>query len=391
MNSKYLSITFATLMILSTFISCGRDEIAESTLADEVESIIAKEYCDSFDAAIDYSEISGDGSANDPYHICTAAQLSSISEDTSSYDKSFELKSNLDLADYFLNGGDAIIIGNSANPFNGTFDGNNFKISNLTLTQSSTSISSRSSNLGLFGVIESGSEVKDLKINCNYSFSAGTRSVIGCLVGTMNAGLVTNVHVDGNISNYDYDAGGLAGDAIGGIISKSSSTVSLTGGGYAGGLIGYQTTPNQVLNSFATGSINSNHNTVGGLIGFASGEIKYSYASGDVNSSGEKIGGLVGDANTAIILDSFASGDVSADSDIDNRLGKLIGLDQSSTLTRIFASNESSITNAGSGAISDHATGTLSLADIQDGLNLPTSNWDRDIWSFSSGKYPQLK
>ncbi len=84
-----------------------------------------------------------------------------------------------------------------------------------------------------------------------------------------NAGSITNVYANGNVSG-DYDSiGGLVGANDGGTINTS----------------------------YATGSVSGSGSNVGGLVGYNSGTVNSSYATGSVSASmdhGYKIGGAGG-------------------------------------------------------------------------------------------------
>jgi hypothetical protein len=146
---------------------------------------------------------------------------------------------------------------------------------------------------------------------------------LGALAG-YNGGLLRNDsvtgQVEGSAGDISYDTvGGLAGLSYS-VIVGSHADVKVVNGTFSGGLVGtlrsFGDAP-QVLNSYATGSVN-NEAVAGGLVGI-SGDPKAviadSFATGDVDTSGAPdyistgVGGLVGD-NYGSVLRSFATGNL---------------------------------------------------------------------------------
>jgi len=95
--------------------------------------------------------------------------------------------------------------------------------------------------------------------------------------------------------------------------------LGLAGSFSVGGVVGYNT--GEVHNSHATGSVRGNATEVGGVVGTNRGTVhNSSYATGSV-SGNSYVGGLVGD-NSGEVHNSHATGNVSGD---DNRVGGLVG------------------------------------------------------------------
>jgi hypothetical protein len=125
-------------------------------------------------------------------------------------------------------------IGNSTNAFQGSFDGNLQKISNL-------SYSGSNNYVGFFGYITSGT-VKNLAVVNAYISSEGyALENVGIIVGYINSGTIQNVYTTGYVSGYSY-VGGIAGyNSNGGEISYSYSTAEVSGYDFAGGIAGMNT------------------------------------------------------------------------------------------------------------------------------------------------------
>ncbi|MEY3051602.1 MAG: hypothetical protein RLY31_1387, partial [Bacteroidota bacterium] len=216
-------------------------------------------------------------------------------------------------------------IGNAAAPFTGSFDGQDFSISSLTIARPSQSL------VGFFGVTD-GATIEQVSL--------------------------TGVNITGGTST-----GGLVGQAKDTPVTGSSVAGAVTGGSNTGGLIGLNelvSTAQSVSDCFTTGTVTSNGDDVGGLIGdngqsvsdcystatvtstdpsgddsygglvgLSGGAISRSYATGNVTASGNDVGGLVGQAENCHISESYASGLVTGN----NNCGGLVGFYDNNSAT----------------------------------------------------------
>ena len=78
----------------------------------------------------------GNGTAEKPYRISTAADMNNIGNHIEDFNKCFVLVNDIHLADY--TGTEFNIIGNDVNAFTGVFDGNGHTISNFTTILTTT-------------------------------------------------------------------------------------------------------------------------------------------------------------------------------------------------------------------------------------------------------------
>ncbi len=217
----------------------------------------------------------------------------------------------------------------------GTLEGLGHRIGNINL-------SGVADDLGLFNTINTGAQVRNLKLagsvtgsdtysmgllaGLNYGTVANvhasgtataivTYASIGGLVGIHgSSGLMfdssANVAVTGAWGNY---TGGLVGEANGGDIHRSHATGAVSGGANVGGLVGYVTNASIIDHSYATGTVTGGDFAVGGLIGRTNGNahINHVYATGAVNGTGAtNAGGLVGHYMDITLDDVWASGTV---------------------------------------------------------------------------------
>lgn len=213
----------------------------------------------------------GNGSTENPYYIFNESELSRIGS-VYRLDKNYILMNDISLTSNFKPIGFNSNT-NSWETFNGTFDGGNHAINNLSLT------TDQYLNAGFFSTLGANATVKNLTINgANIS---GAYANAGVLAGVSNGNVEKVVVKNSNITNLKNDS------ITGSIIGKNSSNVLKMS--YAENVIltaGTEETP--VFNA-----------TVGGLVGTAIGStIQACYTNGvEIKSSNANIvaGGFVGE------------------------------------------------------------------------------------------------
>jgi len=211
-------------------------------------------------------------------------------------------------------------IGNYDNEFTGTFDGQNYNISNLFVNRDDDI------GLGLFGYAVNSNIININLIDVEVS---GYDSVGG--LSGFNMGYISNCSATGSVTGVYY-VGGLVGDNFGSSITKSYTEVQVEGETCVGGLIG-SNAESIVEQSYSTGDVNGldqDDNTMGGLIGYNAGNITNCYATGDVESESLLswiIGGLVGENDGGSIANCYSTGYV----DGGGVLGGLIGRNNTGT------------------------------------------------------------
>src|SRR5690554_6893582 len=274
------------------------------------------------------SGISGKGTPEAPFVITTFAGLEMIGRPGYPLDAHYVLGSDLDAtvtedSDYNQGKGWAPIGEvydlNNGNwvGFDGTFDGQGHKISNLYINNENLP------GVGLFLVIGKG-KLRNLSL---VDVNIQGKGNVGGLAG-INDGSIENTFVSGLVQGL-VSVGGVVGVNVQeGMIDHSSSSVvvySATGG--AGGLCG--SNYGGIKNSYATGETGSKEDldlseeeksfAAGGLVGDNWGEIVNTYAVGPVYGH-DSVGGLVG-YNIGVIKRSCATGLVNGR----NNTGGLVG------------------------------------------------------------------
>ena len=336
----------------------------------------------------------GSGTENDPYIITTAAQLVQFSTYFNEYwppdeyyqyhDKCYKLGNDIDLSAYGSgwNGGKGWIpIGSYTyyNSFEGSFDGNNKKITGLYINESSYQ------GFGFFGYI-AGGKVFNLGIeNANVT----GYDYVGAVVGRMSGGAITNCYSTGKVRANRYSAGGIAGDCSGSItITNCNSMCEVTGGdSYTGGIVG-ESIGGSISNCYFTGKV-SGKNWAGGIAGlikelcnisncYSTDEITgieliagiagyvydnctivNCYSTGKINGN-SAIGGIAGSLMSgSTVSNCYATSNVNGNSDVGGIAGRLSG----SYIKNCYSTGEVSA-NAGSGGVAGivNNAGTLSFS-----------------------------
>lgn len=289
----------------------------------------------------------GSGTSENPYLISNASHLSELSSTSSDWGTGiyFEQTNGITVT------GEWSPIGNSTTNFRGSYDGQGFTVSGVSINNSST-------NAGFFGYTY-GATIQNLGLE-NLSISAN--SSVGGLIGYAQATTVNNCYTTGGVSGYYGYVGGLIGQTWGAIISDSYSTATVSGGtsgsgSYTGGLIGRCSNNSTVSNSYhITGSV-SGKDYVGGLIGNAgSGDaITKCYTTG-ASYGLLQTGGLVGN-NGATINDCYSRASATSSN---NETGGFVGKN-TGTITNSYSTGVplSQNNNQYEGGFAGNNTGTI--------------------------------
>ena len=203
-------------------------------------------------------------------------------------------------------------IGNNDNRFSGTFDGNGYTLSGLT-------IHTTADYVGLFGVLSSSGTITGINLS---DVAVHGNDRVGSLVGWSYGTITTSSYRYGLVSGNER-IGGLVGQNSGsGTIAYSHSSGATSSTQRIGGLVG--TNFGIIRNSYSSGPVNGRKNGVGGLVGENVGTIAYSYSSGATNGT-LWVGGLVG-TNFSIIRNSYSTGLVTGGDQIGGLVGWNVGM-----------------------------------------------------------------
>ncbi len=280
----------------------------------------------------------GQGTQENPYLINDIDDLITLSNVDYIWDKHFTQTADIDASETSeINAGSGFMpIGREDLPFQGVYDGQGYKITNLNINRPT------SDYIGLFGRTWTAT-ISNLSIKD------------GCFVGSNYVGSI--------VGSADYYSE----------INQSSSTSIVNGGDCVGGLIGKVQSNSQLHFSSASGPVTGILH-VGGLVGEADDfiEISNSYALGNVTGN-VNIGGLIGCLNNfSYVSDSYAVGNVAGN----DYVGGLLGRGTSNYAQGSFWNTEASEQTTNSLGIGKT---TSQMQDITTYLN---ENWNfEEIWS----------
>ncbi len=280
---------------------------------------------------------SGNGSADKPYKISTAAELAWFRDQVNCGNNTISatLTEDIDLAE-FCHAADGTTYTDelSWTPitwFQGTFDGNGKTISNLY-------INATSNYTGFFGYAYVGS-IKNITFdNARVKNTGGYN--FGILAGNAGSCIIENIKTLANCSveGEDY-VGGIAGVANGNI-SNCENRATVKGIRSLGGVVAAYS-GNSITSCANYGVVTGSGESVGGIAGyFNSGTIQNSANYGDVTGT-DNVGNLIGLAEECNLNNVLGTGNVTATS------AKLAGLlvgnirKSSSTASGILAYNSS--------------------------------------------------
>jgi len=228
----------------------------------------------------DWNDNPGDGTAEHPYQISTAEQLASIGSNADLLGKAFILVNDINMSGYTFDNSpiapDTDQSDNGSmgeNKFSGSFNGNGYRIRNLTISRSGSGF-----NIGLVGLTTSAPwEIKNLALR-NVSINVGnTSDSVGALVGRAYGGTISSCYATGSISGGSTCKymGGLVGFASAANISNCYNECSVHNGPdstYTGGAVGYLVASTARLDKcYSIGTVNSESDatSIGALVGGA--------------------------------------------------------------------------------------------------------------------------
>ncbi|MEX0934183.1 MAG: GLUG motif-containing protein [Candidatus Saccharimonadales bacterium] len=253
---------------------------------------------------------SGDGTSESPYEITSCEQLQSINDDKTAH---YILANDIDCSDTvnWNSGAGFVPIGGSSK-FSGSFDGDNYTISNLYIDYSGT-------YTGLFGHTGDGASIENVNmVNADVTGASYTGVLVGRASTTTT---IDNAHIGGSLTASGSNVGGIVGYLYNSHIYNSSSSVDASGSGTVGSAVGTMqsnsNTGSIIDNTYATGDVRVDSSYGGGFIGSKTyGTISNSYATGSVlgdqsgGTTNTHSAGFVGNFCYGKITGSYATGDV---------------------------------------------------------------------------------
>ena len=304
----------------------------------------------------------GLGTLDYPYIIEDVNDLQDMANDLAAY---YKLGNDIDAsATVGWNGGAGFVpVGTFINPFAGSFNGQEYEISDLFIDRPGID------EIGLFGYVDAAT-IRNVSLS-NVDITGDDN--IGGLIGWAEDSTISNCSTTGTVSGDDW-VGGLVGYSHSCNISDVFSFATVTGtDDYSGGLIGYSA-DYSVLRSYATGNVTGVDDYVGGLFGYSStAEVTDCFARG--NATGDNnVGGLIGYISSGIVENCFSTGLVTGNTNV----GGLIG-DNHGTVNDSFWDTQTS-----GQAASDGGTGKTT-SQMKAKSTFISAGWDFIVIWFING------
>lgn len=211
------------------------------------------------------------------------------------------------------------------------------------------------------------------------------------LFSVINGAVIKNLYLIEVDITAGRNVGALAGYAENSTIINCSSSGSVEGSTYVGGLVGFgdQVTIEGGYSSAAVRALEDfkNDGCAGGLVGgMEFSTIENSYSTGAV-SGYENVGGIVGymgfaSVESSIIIKCFSTGSVTGT----NNVGGLVGYSLNASVHSSFWDTEAS------GNISSDGGTGKSTEEMQIRSTFEDAGWDfDDTWSIEENDYPHLQ
>jgi hypothetical protein len=345
------------------------------------------------------------GSAENPYLVTNEADLRRVGRPTAT--DGWPLTAHYRQTANITMTGSFTPIGNTTDRFTGTYDGGGYTITGLSMT-------STSSNLGLFGYIGDGGTVKNMNVTgtITQNGAVNTGGIAGSNAG---AGTIENCVFNGTVSggtNYDQ-VGGIVGfnfgtvinsrnnatisgkNIVGGIagvnqgkLENSYNTENVSGTSQVGGIAGTNTgSGNYIKNSYNTGIIiaSATANTyVGGIVGsnISSATVEYCYNSGNVTGA-SGVGGIAGNSASAVRNCTSLGAKITTTTN-STLTGRIVG-NNSGTLAGNTARADMKVGVSGGEAVStanigaaDRNGASVTVGTAQSSFYL---SWDTAVWN----------
>lgn len=291
----------------------------------------------------------GSGTGVDPYQIASLENLYWLSQTPDAWNDTIVQTADIDAsASAGWDGGSGFTpLGWDRRPFNGYYFGGGHWIKGVTIDRRTRW------DVGFFGRVGGNAMIDSVNL------------------------------IDVSIRGADA-CGGLVGGNWGGSIRFSSSTGSVTGDRYVGGLVGDNM--GTIEFSFSRAAVRGSMFS-GGLAGISDNQIVSSFSTGSVDGN-DAVGGLLGYQREGLTRGCYASGRVTGS----NRVGGLIGVNNRSNVDSCFWDIESSGWTRASGIDSFTTTRATGLTTDQARTRSSYPGWNfSEIWEIQEGRsYPRL-
>jgi len=283
-NLKFITITAGVLVALFLIISFMYTYFSEKKIFGKDGALFA------IMPGSGYGNFK-DSNNNGYYDISNCEDLQQMNTYLS---LNFELLNDIDCSEYYYftsigTCGTDYCRDYNDNPFTGTLNGNDFKITNLNIEDPNYGV-------GLFGYTK-GANIHNIGLEVSLS----GKGHVGALIGLAENTKISEISVKGSVTSEDYYAGGVAGELRNSEISNSFSEADVKGTEEVGAFVGFMQGNSNIKDSYSSGSVEGDKK-VGGLVGetsinigepYTSSKIENSFTTSSVNGK-EHVGALVG-------------------------------------------------------------------------------------------------
>lgn len=283
--------------------------------------------------------------------IDNASQLNSIRNNLTG---SYKLANDIDISAW-----DWIPIGNSTNPFVGTFNGNGHVIKGVKINDAVSDYQ------GLFGIIYTSSIKNITLLNSNIT----GRDNVGSLAGFAQLSELSDIfNVGGSVIGRN-STGGITGSIIDSGITRTFNTANITGSGlYTGGITGLANEIN-IVSSYNNGNI-SGIEEVGGMFGgIIASSIEQVFNTGNISGTTYMLGGIIGYGENFDLINAYNTGNILGSTS--SYIGGIVGFGNASEYNTSLISKTYNIGNVQGGVI--YIGGIFGSSSV--GLSV-TNNYD---------------
>lgn len=296
----------------------------------------------------------GNGTEENPYEISTIDDLQEVINHT---DAHFIQTNDIDAGETEQwNEGKGF---EPINNFTGSYNGNGYKINDLTIDR-----------------------------------PEGSRASM--FQSVLQSGVLKNIHTRNVQIRSSSGAAGITGINYG-VITHSSATGTAKADRKAGGIAGRNDASGEIHQSFASVDVTSNIDRAGGFVGQNNGLIKNAYAMGTVKGVGPnnhmpRSGGFVGTLVEGSIINSYASGKVIGQNP---SLGGFYGFITEAKIINSYWNTETS-SQSGNSSVPDDSEVSLQGLTVAEMIQKEVfGDWDFDtVWQIKEGagqaSYPYL-
>lgn len=217
-------------------------------------------------------------------------------------------------------------------PYQGTFNGGGYTISNLNINRTS-----KNDYVGLFGYLNNNATVQNLRVTGNVT--AENSQKVGGIAGYVHDrnSSIENCLFAGSVTGK-LNVGGIAGESKGQITACFSSGSMTAKMSHAGGIAGNNGDKGNITQCYSSATVTATLGYDGGIAGYNNNTLSSCYATGTVSAATNYAGGIAGGNGKNNIKNCLALGSaVTRTSDQDTSFGRVIGGDDGGTITNCAA------------------------------------------------------